>query len=146
MTSICKPPSRQRYEQRNPVFSVRMPREWHDAVKLYLQKTNRSRYEFMAIALNQITEDYKKAFDQGYDKGTKDGYTNGVQDGTANGIKNGLEEGKKKGYEQGKKDWALWVICYKCDKPINIPPGTEQHEYIRAVMAGKVYHSPSCPS
>jgi flagellar biosynthesis/type III secretory pathway protein FliH len=144
MTAIHKPPSRKRYEQRNPVFSVRMPKEWHDALTLYVQKTNRSKKEFMALALKQITEDYEKVSKKGYDKGVKDGYIDGVKDGKSEGFINGHEEGKKEGYKQGKKDWALWVNCYSCNDPVYIPPGTEQHEYFKAMMSREVRYL-SCP-
>jgi flagellar biosynthesis/type III secretory pathway protein FliH len=148
MTAIHKTPSRKKYEQRKPVFSVRMPIEWIDAVKLYCQKTNRSREEFMGLALNKISEDYEKVSKQSHDKGktegNKEGYNVGLEKGKAEGLKTGQEQARKDGYEQGKKEWALWVYCYSCNKLLYIPPGSEAHEYIRAVMTNKLRH-PTCP-
>lgn len=143
-TTKHKPPSRIRYEERNPVFSIRMPQAWHNTLTAFLQENRMDRKTFMALALNKIKVNYGQVSKQGYEIGHKDGYKAGLKDGEAEGFKTGREQGKKEGYEQGKKDWAIWVTCYYCKEPVYVPPGTAQHEYMRNVMSGELRHD-SCP-
>ena len=49
-----KPPSRIRYEKKNPVFSIRMPQEWHDEFNTLAESLGLSRRAFLAVALDKI--------------------------------------------------------------------------------------------
>jgi len=55
-----KTPSRERYEKNNPVWSVRMPKEWIKEVAFTLKDTGQSRREFMEIALEKQMIDYER--------------------------------------------------------------------------------------
>jgi hypothetical protein len=63
-----KAPSRTRFEQDNPVFSILMPKELHDAFTTFLQETGQDRKTFMAIALNKQKANHEHISKQGYDK------------------------------------------------------------------------------
>lgn len=55
-----KPPSRIKYEKNNPVFSIRMPQEWHDELKTLMEDTGLSRKDFLAVALEKQTLNYEE--------------------------------------------------------------------------------------
>ena len=127
-----KPPSRVRYEKNNPVWSVRMPKEWIDELEIELKANGQSRKEFLGIALNKqrlnaekIRVTWRK---KGYNQGNKDGYKNGYNEG----------------YEKGMNDWAIWCYCYNCNKAIFIKPNSDDHEKIIDQMKGYLNHS-QCP-
>jgi len=127
-----KPPSRERYEKNNPVWSVRMPKEWIDELEAELEFNGQSRRDFLGVALKKQTFNdeeirvtwHKKGYSQGYERGNEDGY--------------------KKGYDRGMNDWAIWVYCYNCLKPIYIKPNTKDHEITKEQMKGYLKH-PQCP-
>lgn len=127
MTSKHKSPSRIKYEERKPVFSVRMPIEWHDALKLYLQKTNRSRETFMGLALNQITENYEEVYKKGFNDGEVEGHKNGLNYGKILGKQEGYDEV----YDKGKNDWIIRVPCCTCGEPVDIIPNSKEHLKIK---------------
>jgi flagellar biosynthesis/type III secretory pathway protein FliH len=139
ITPKHKPPSRERYEQKKPVVSIRMPKELQDDLIRFLQETGRSRVTFIRIALNQLKADHKKAFDQGYDKGYKKGYDIGKKDGETLGWETGYEQGK----EQGKKDWAIWGYCMICGKLLYITPNSKEHRLLVDKMKKALFH-PEC--
>lgn len=153
MTAKKIPPSRKKYEQRKPVFSVRMPKEWHEAVKLFLQKTNQSRETFMGLALNRLTENYNQAYAQGFAAGAKKGFMDGkgkaeeskkaFEDGKKEGIDLGEQQGYTNGYWQGKKEWAIEVKCCRCGKPFNITPNSKEHQVINEDLKRRFFH-PEC--
>lgn len=110
-----KPPSRISYEKNNPVFSVRMPKEWHDTLNKQLEDAGQSRKDFLAQALGIKTESYKsikkKAYDEGYDRGHKDGHDDG--------------------YDEGKNKRVIDLSCYSCRILIeNIPLSEVQDKLI----------------
>ena len=64
-----KPPSRIKYEKNNPVFSVRMPKKWHEQMKVLLEDTNQSRKDFLAVALGKQTTNYERFKNKWYTEG-----------------------------------------------------------------------------
>ncbi len=127
-----KPPSRERYEKNNPVWSVRMPKEWIDELKAVLEANGQSRRDFLGGALKKQTLNAeeirvtwrKKGYNQGYERGN--------------------EDGDKKGYTRGMNDWAIWVYCYNCMKQVFIKPNSEGHKTTIEQMKGYLKHS-QCP-
>ena len=111
-----KPQSRITYEENYPVWSVRMPKEWIDELELELEANGQSRRDFLGVALKKQTLNAeeirvtwsKKGYIQGYERGNGDG--------------------DKKGYNRGVNDWAIWVYCYNCMKPVFIKPNSEDHK------------------
>lgn len=83
-----KPPSRIRYEENNPVFSVRMPLQWHNELDTYLEDTGQSKRDFLGIALGKQTQNY----------------------GTLR------KELVKVGIERGKNMRRVKMNCYDCGK------------------------------
>ncbi|MCJ7571236.1 MAG: hypothetical protein MUO82_05100 [Candidatus Thermoplasmatota archaeon] len=144
-TSKHTPPSRKRYEQKTPGISIRMPKEWHDALITFLQETGQSRREFMAIALNKQTADYNQAYKNGYNKGYKEGKAKGIEIGKEEGKILWQEEGRQKGYAEGQKEWASYVTCYICKKPIYFRSEDELHRRIIYLTQGQYCHSFECP-
>jgi flagellar biosynthesis/type III secretory pathway protein FliH len=146
--SKYKPPSRKRYEERNPVFSVRMPKEWIDDFYKLAEEIGVSRRNFMKISLSKLKVNYDKyhdkihqeGSDEGYDKGYKVGYKKGESVGYENGKRVGVEEGKEKGYENGKNDWMICVNCYICNEPILIKNGSEEYSKTVEHMTGRIKH------
>lgn len=68
------PPSRHRYETKNPVFSVRMPRELYEEFDEYLRKTGHSRQSFLKSALKNALsafETYQQGRNEGYEQAKK---------------------------------------------------------------------------
>lgn len=107
-----KPPSRKRYEQNNPNWTVRMPIELHDALEAFLRDSNQSRRDFMAIAFEKQKVNFESVRWQGYANGYSVGYAQGERVGNALGQKAGYEngyavgfnEGDKQGYERGRRE------------------------------------------
>ena len=124
-----KTPSRERYEENNPVWSVRMPKEWIDELEAELEANGQSRRDFLGVALKKQTLNAeeirvtwrKKGYNQGYERGN--------------------EDGDKKGYTRGMNDWAIWVNCYNCLKPLFIKPNSDDHEITIEQMKGYLRHS-----
>jgi flagellar biosynthesis/type III secretory pathway protein FliH len=121
-----KPPSRIRYEKKNPVFSIRMPQEWHDQFKTLAEELGLSRREFMAAAIEKQKTNYERAHNQGYNKGHNIGHN--------------------AGYEKGKQDWRIWFFCRIYGKAIYITPNSDMHkdiiEYMRTRYESWVH--PEC--
>ena len=74
-----KTPSRERYEKNNPVWSVRMPKEWIDKLEAELEFNGQSRRDFLGVALKKQTFNdeeiratwYKKGYSQGHERGNE---------------------------------------------------------------------------
>ena len=105
-----KPPSRIKYEKKNPVFSIRMPQEFHDEFQTLAEELGMSRREFMAVALKKQKINYKRAHNQGYNKGYNIGH--------------------KAGYEKGKQDWGVQFPCKICDELAYIQPNSDCHRAV----------------
>jgi flagellar biosynthesis/type III secretory pathway protein FliH len=127
-----KPPSRERYEKNNPVWSVRMPKELIETLEAELKLNGQSKREFIGVALKKqmlnveeirVTS-RKKGYDQGYEKGYQDG--------------------DKKGYDRGMNEWAIWGYCHKCNKKIFFKRDSPNHETMVEVTQGYLEHS-QCP-
>ncbi|KYK23249.1 hypothetical protein AYK25_10220 [Thermoplasmatales archaeon SM1-50] len=109
-----KTPSRMRYENNNPVFSVRMPKAWHDKLNKHLKDTGQSRKDFLGIALGIKAENYEHKFVQWYDMGYNKGY----------------QFGRDKGLDEGREKWALKCYCCYCGAPLYIGPNSNAHTII----------------
>ena len=127
-----KPPSRERYEKNNPVWSVRMPKEWIDELEAELKFNGQSRRDFLGIALEKQALNAeeirvtwrKKGYDQGYEQGLKDGDT--------------------KGYTKGMNEWAIWGYCCNCNKKLFFKRDSPNHKVMIEVTQGYLKHS-KCP-
>jgi flagellar biosynthesis/type III secretory pathway protein FliH len=143
-----KPPSRIKYEQRNPVFSIRMPQAWHDILKELLEETGVDRKTFMGIVLNKLKANHEQIYKQGSNEGYKEGHKNGLKEGKEEGITLGKEEGYtdgyNKGYAKGTKDHAIVVYCARCKKEMTIEPLSMNHTLIVEAMMGRISHK-ICP-
>ena len=113
-----KPPSRIRYEMKNPVFSIRMPQEFHEDFKAFAKKLGLSRRKFMAIALKKQKADYSKVYNKGYNEGFDDGY----------------KEGHRVGNNKGKKDWGIQFPCARCGGLEYIPQNSDCHQAIKEFL------------
>lgn len=115
-----KPPSRMRYEQNYPVWSVRMPKEWHMDVNTFLKDSNQSRREFMGKALGNQKRGYKRAYAKG------------------------CEEGYEEGYNKAKSDYEIWIICKICGEKCSIFPGSDVHKFIIEYLDKHSWEHPGC--
>ena len=61
-----KPPSRERYEQNNPNWTVRLTLFLFDALQAFLETSDLSRRDFIAIALKKQEMDYENAHSEGF--------------------------------------------------------------------------------
>lgn len=126
-----KPPSRIRYEDNNPVFSVRMPKEWHDRLNKLLEDACQSRKDFLGIALGKHQPNYEQLKNHWYEEGYKEG----------------SQSGKNEGLAKGKEAWGLWYHCYICKELMYIKPGDENHDSILEYSKRNRWcHYPECPS
>jgi len=113
-----KPPSRERYEKKYPVWSVRMPQEWIEDAELLLKDTEQSRRDFMGIALRKQKADYTDA------------------------DENGFEEGKSFGIRK----WRIWYYCIKCRVIIYMKPNRSDHKALIEYMKKYRWEHDNCPS
>ena len=127
-----KPPSRERYEKNNPVWSVRMPKKWIDELDSELKANGQSRRDFLGVALKKQTLNAEEIRVTWHKKGYSPGY------------EIGNEDGDKKGYARGKNDWAIWVYCYYCMKQVFIKANSEDHKITIEQMKGYLKHD-QCP-
>jgi len=123
-----KPPSRIRYEKKNPVFSVRMPKEWHDTLNELLEETCQSRRDFLGVILKKQKANYKRVHTKGYTEGYDHGH----------------ENGHNEGYKKGMNDWVIWTYCWRCGKAMHITQNSDAHKKIIDQMQGYLSHS-ECP-
>ena len=70
-----KPSSRIRYEERNPVFSVRMPLQWHNELKTLMEDTVLSKRDFLAVVLERQILNYEHMKDRYLNEGIEIGKT-----------------------------------------------------------------------
>lgn len=100
-----KPPSRERYEQNNPNWTVRLTMALFIALQEFLEKTGYSRRSFIRIALGKMKMDFDKNWNEAYEEGIVDGERNGFSMGETEGFnkgwQQGLDEGQKNGDEEG---------------------------------------------
>lgn len=120
-----KPPSRIRYEKKNPVFSVRMPQEYHDDYKAYAKKMKLSRRKFMARALKIEIANYEKARREGF----KEGHTLGITQGK----------------NIGKSEWVIRFPCPYCRGFVEVPPNSSCHDAIMEFLKEKGWAHQQCP-
>jgi hypothetical protein len=124
-----KTPSRERYEKRNPVWSVRMPKEWIDELEAELKSNGLSRRDFLGAALKKQSLNNEKIrvawCRKDLDRGKEEGY------------KKGYDEG----YKKGKMEWAIWCDCFYCKEAVFIKPKSDDHKLIIKNMEGLFCHS-----
>ena len=127
-----KPPSRETYEKNNPVWSVRMPKEWIEELETELESNGQSRRDFLGIALEKqelnAEEIRVKWHKIGEDQGKKLCF----------------KDGKKIGYDIGMNEWAIWGYCSKCNKPVFFKQNSQNHNFMIEVTQGYLEHS-QCP-
>ena len=101
-----KPPSRVRYEKKNPVFSVRIPKKWFNDINKIIKETEQSRKDFIGVALKKQKAKYKKLEKKMYDKGFKDGFDK----------------------------YVIWYYCDVCNKWIVIKQESDSHKAVIKYM------------
>lgn len=123
-----KPPSRGRYEESNPNWTARLPIELKNELTSFLQYSDQSRREFIAIALEKQKANYKRVHTKGYTEGYDHGH----------------ENGHNEGYKKGMNDWVIWTYCWRCGKAMHITQNSDAHKKIIDQMQGYLNHS-ECP-
>ena len=121
-----KPPSRIKYEKNNPVFSVRMPKEWHEEMKVLLENTNQSRKDFLAVSLGKQTTNYERLKNKWYTEGFNRGYQNGLSEGVAEGM----------------NKCTIRCYCYSCGREGDIAPNSDAWK--RIIEYSKTHHMFDC--
>lgn len=115
-----KPPSRIRFEKANPVWSVRMPLQWHKDYEIYVQQNGLSRKMFMGVSLGKIKLDYEnvtnQTYNQGFADGAEQGHEQGYQEGYVKGKKEGCQEGKVEGSYLAEKYYRIRLYCPECNQ------------------------------
>jgi len=101
-----KPPSRIKYEENNPVFSTRMPKEWHDKLNQLLKDTGQSRKDFMGISLKKQYAKYETLKEKNFDEG----------------------------FDKAYNIYAIWYFCSFCNKLIHIFSNSDEHKAIIKYM------------
>jgi len=98
-----KPPSRIRYERKNPVVSFRTKKEWKDEFMQFLKNSEQSIGDFFRIAFKKQKANYKRAKTRGYNNG----------------------------YNQAKIDWQIKIPCNYCQEDICLYPNSAWHDFIK---------------
>ena len=75
------PPSRKRYEERNPTVSARVSRELKEQLQETMEKTGKSFADVLKEGLRVQEPSAKEAYDRGYKAGHKAGKISGVAEG-----------------------------------------------------------------
>ena len=113
-----KPPSRKRYEKKNPNWTVRMPLPWHEDYEIHVENLGLSRREFMGVSLEKIKLDYEQiraqSFNQGVAIGHKQGYSQGHNDGSAKGKEEGRREVTEEAFKLAESYWKIEFYCPRC--------------------------------
>lgn len=152
MCAKHKPPSRERYEENNPVWTVRMPLSWVNEYEKYVKCLGLSRKDFMGVSLEKIKLDYEQIRAQAYNEGFQVGHKQGHQDGYAEGEnvgynkgrEDGFTEGKHIGIDQGKADCQIWYYCSICGGPLYIKSGSMEHRAIMEYLYSYGWSHPQC--
>jgi hypothetical protein len=147
-----KPPSRIKYEQKNPVFTVRMPITWHDALKLHQQETGRSRKTILGLMLDKVIGNYdaakRQSYDKGFKKGLEDGKKMGYDDaynkGKQDGFTLGQQQGRDEGYKIGKDEWLIEEPCARCGKPLILKRDSPEYPTFKRWAGVCLFHR-QCP-
>ena len=121
-----KAPSRIKYEKENPVFSARMPKEWHEALYKYRQKIGMSNTMILGLMLEKVILNYEETKKQSYNEGLKIGIDEGKKMGDENaynkgkqdGYIQGYNQGRDEGYKNGKNEYIIDVPCVRCGKSL----------------------------
>ena len=121
-----KPPSRIKYEKNNPVFSLRMPKEWHEEMEVLLENTNQSRKDFLAVSLGKQTTNYERLKNKWDDEGFNRGYQNGHSEGVAEGM----------------NKCTIKCYCYVCGREVDIAPNSDAWKSI--TNFSKTHHMFDC--
>ena len=111
-------------KRKTPVFSIRMPQEFHDEFQTLAEELGMSRREFMAVALKKQKINYKRAHNQGYNKGYNIGH--------------------KAVYEKGKQDWGVQFPCKICDELAYIQPNSDCHRAVIEFLRERVWVHEEC--
>ena len=122
------PPSRITYEKSHPTVSFRLEKGLRDELNSFLKKNNLSKPGFIKVALQKQKENYEAVRNDAYDKGFEDGE----------------ESGESEWYTKGRDDWAIWVYCCRCNKPVYVRPNSDNHKRLIDVAQGYFSHE-ECP-
>ncbi len=147
-----KPPSRKRYEESNPNWTVRMALPWHKDYEIHVEKFGLCRREFMGISLEKIklnyeqvrAQAYNEGFQVGHKQGHQEGYAEGENIGYSKGREDGFAEGKHVGINQGKNDYQIWYYCSICGGPLYVKSGSMEHRAIMEYLYSYGWSHPQC--
>ena len=125
-----KPPSRERYEKKYPVWPVRMPQEWIKKVELILKDTGQSRRDFMGVSLGKQKADNTKAREEGFKEG----------------VSFGMKIGDNHGYKNAERKYGIWYYCSKCNDIIIMRPNSPDHKALIEYMKKYGWSHSNCVS
>lgn len=103
---IKQPPAKGRYDEKNPVLGVRLPKEYRDKLDSLTAARGITLTDFIKGILDDEGqgESYNKGHEAGCTKGSEEGYAKGSEAGYAKGYKEGRAKGSKEGYTKGHKE------------------------------------------
>lgn len=104
MSKTHRAPSRVTYEQNYPNWTARLPIDLYVELGAFLEESDQSRREFIAIALGKQKMNFEKIWDEAYDEGKEDGERNGHSMGETDGYNNGWQQGFNDGQKKGDED------------------------------------------
>ena len=83
------PPSRVRYEERNPVVSLRISREFHEELEDLRITTGMSMADILKAGLDKIQADAEEIYERGF----------------------------RDGYEVAEEEFKVMATCFRCKRP-----------------------------
>lgn len=108
------PPSRIKYEERNPTVSCRVSRDVYDQLTAAKEAHRQSYADVLRLGLERqelydksVEEARKRAWDEGHKagfaKGQKEGWDQGYKKGSAKARNESWKEGHEKGFAEGRE-------------------------------------------
>lgn len=114
------PPSRRRYEAKNPVISVRVPRELYEALGKVKTAQGVSMADVLKIGLGRAKPDIDKAWSKG------------------------AQEGYETGYAVAKDKFEVSYWCSRCRRSHLSISSQEEMEAAADLMFRAGWHDPDC--
>ena len=114
------PPSRRRYEAKNPVVSVRVPKNLYNALMAFKKTHGVSMANLLKLGLNMAQPNLEAA------------------------RQKGAAEGYEIGYGVAKSEYEVGYWCGRCRRFHLIITSTEEKEYAADLMYKGGWHDPNC--
>jgi flagellar biosynthesis/type III secretory pathway protein FliH len=130
-------PSQIRYDQKKPSITFRVYKAEKEAIENMAKKSGKNVSDLVRMALLGLEKDFTETINRVE--------TQGIAKGKKEAENTKYNEGYNKGLQDGTNQWAIWVTCYHCKKPVFIEPNSDAHKEIIEREKGRFHHILPCP-